>query len=85
LDFPATPGEWIKFNFHFHNFESLDATKGTHLLSPSFKYFDHERSLKLFLVGCKDDRDGSNSVFLHYLTKGNIKVSLITSESKRKM
>jgi hypothetical protein len=62
------------FTFNFHNFESLDSTKGTFVISPSFKCFDHEWAVKLYPGGDENANDGMVSVFLHKTTKGSIAV-----------
>eukprot|EP01082_Thalassiosira_pseudonana_P005047 g3972.t1 g3972 contig15:54290-54776(+) len=43
------------FTFNFHNFESLDSTKGTFVISPSFKCFDHEWAVTLYPGGNKKE------------------------------
>ncbi|EED91771.1 predicted protein [Thalassiosira pseudonana CCMP1335] len=62
------------FTFNFHNFESLDSTKGTFVISPSIKCFDHEWAVTLYPGGDKNARDGMVSLFLRKTTKGSIAV-----------
>jgi hypothetical protein len=62
------------FTFNFHNFESLDSTKGRIVISPSFKCFDHKWAVKLYPGGSENANDGMVSVFLRKTTKGSITV-----------
>ena len=59
--------DWKSFQFHFHDFASLDSRRGHRVDSPTFVCNGHQWRLGVFPGGNVEAIGGNISIYLHML------------------
>jgi hypothetical protein len=68
-------GEWTSFQFHIHNFATLDTTEDHYIASPKFTCNGHQWELVVYPGGEDRATEGNVSAFLSYLSEGRLTTS----------